>query len=86
MKISKILATGMLCVTLLTGCGASFEITPDALETYAENNDGEYYDASEDKAEEAYLDGMYKMVTDGVHLELWDMDNKKKERISSLFL
>lgn len=36
MKITKILATGMLCVTLLTGCGASFEITPDALETYAE--------------------------------------------------
>lgn len=81
MKIPKILATGMLCVTLLTGCGASFEITPDALETYAENNDGEYYDASEDKAGEAYLDGMYKMVTDGVHLELWDMDSTENAKL-----
>ena len=45
------------------------------------SGDCQYYDASEDKAGEAYLDGMYKMVTDGVHLELWDMDSTENAKL-----
>lgn len=58
---------------ILTGCGASFTISPEALETYAENSGYAYADVSDDYADYSYIDGLYVMASTDAHVELWDL-------------
>lgn len=59
----------------LTGCGASFSISATDLEKYSEDNSAVYADMSDSYTETYdYLDGLYVMEKDDVHIELWDLD------------
>lgn len=60
---------------MLTGCGASFSISATDLEKYSEDNSAVYADMSDSYTETYdYLDGLYVMEKDDVHIELWDLD------------
>lgn len=60
---------------MLTGCGASFSISATDLEKYSEDNSAVYADMSDSYTETYdYLDGLYVMKKDDVHIELWDLD------------
>lgn len=64
-----------LLVASLTGCGASFSISATDLEKYSEDNSAVYADMSDSYTETYdYLDGLYVMEKDDVHIELWDLD------------
>lgn len=75
MKKKGLLVAGMLGVVMLTGCGASFQIDAADLEKYSDDNEGVYADMSDNyKDTYDYIDGVYVMEKDDVHVELWDMD------------
>lgn len=75
MKIKKLLAVGLLSTMILTGCGASFTITPETLETYAEDSDYAYADISDEYTDYSYIDGVYVMASTDAHVELWDLSS-----------
>lgn len=55
---------------MLTGCGASFDVTPSTLESYANSNSGIYSDVTSDFSSYDYVEGVYVAETDGAHVEL----------------
>lgn len=72
----KLIAIGLICATLLTGCGANFQISASDLEKYAEDNSAVYSDMSDSYTESYnYIDGLYVMNKEDVHVELWDLDS-----------
>lgn len=78
MKKKHLLVASLLGVVLLTGCGASFQINASDLEKYSEDNSAVYSDVSDSYTETYdYLDGLYVMEKDDVHVELWDIDSSK---------
>lgn len=75
MRKKGLLVASLIGVVMLTGCGASFSISATDLEKYSENNSAVYADMSDSYTETYdYLDGLYVMEKDDVHVELWDLD------------
>lgn len=78
MRKKHLLVASLFGVVLLTGCGASFQISASDLEKYSEGNSAVYSDVSDSYTETYdYLDGLYIMEKDDVHVELWDIDSSK---------
>lgn len=77
MKKKVLLIASLIGVMLLTGCGASFDISSTDLENYSKENNGIYTDISTDYVKNYdYIDGVYILEKDDVHVELWDLDNQ----------
>ena len=75
MRKKCLLVASLIGVVMLTGCGASFSISATDLEKYSEDNSAVYADMSDSYTETYdYLDGLYAMEKDDVHIELWDLD------------
>lgn len=75
MRKKGLLVAGLIGVVMLTGCGASFQIDASDLENYSKNNSAVYADMSDTYTDTYdYIDGVYIMEKDDVHVELWDMD------------
>lgn len=75
MKKKGLLVVGIIGVAMLTGCGASFQINATDLEKYSNSNSGVYADMSDSYTDTYdYIDGVYVMEKDDVHVELWDID------------
>ncbi|MGN0342671.1 MAG: hypothetical protein ACI4DO_07745 [Roseburia sp.] len=74
-KVSYLVAVGLMGAMLLTGCGASFSVSPSDLEDYADNNSGLYADVTSDYTGTSSLEGVYVMETDDIHVELWDWED-----------
>lgn len=75
MRKKGLLVAIQIGVVMLTGCGASFSISATDLEKYSEDNSAVYADMSDSYTETYdYLDGLYVMEKDDVHIELWDLD------------
>lgn len=75
MRKKGLLIASLMGVVMLTGCGASFSISASDLEKYSEDNSAVYADMSDSYTETYdYLDGLYVMEKDDVHVELWDLD------------
>lgn len=75
MRKKGLLVASQIGVVMLTGCGASFSISATDLEKYSEDNSAVYADMSDSYTETYdYLDGLYVMEKDDVHIELWDLD------------
>lgn len=75
MRKKGLLVASLIGVVMLTGCGASFSISASDLEKYSENNSAVYADMSDSYTDTYdYLDGLYVMEKDDVHVELWDLD------------
>lgn len=75
MRKKGLLVASLIGVVMLTGCGASFSISASDLEKYSEDNSAVYADMSDSYTETYdYLDGLYVMEKDDVHIELWDLD------------
>lgn len=75
MRKKGLLIASLIGVVMLTGCGASFSISATDLEKYSEDNSAVYADMSDSYTETYdYLDGLYVMEKDDVHVELWDLD------------
>lgn len=75
MRKKGLLVASLIGVVMLTGCGASFSISATDLEKYSEDNSAVYADMSDSYTETYdYLDGLYVMEKDDVHIELWDLD------------
>ena len=75
MRKKGLLVVGMIGVAMLTGCGASFQINATDLEKYSNSNSGVYADMSDSYTDTYdYIDGVYVMEKDDVHVELWDID------------
>ena len=74
-KLKKIVAVSLAGMMLLTGCGASFDVSSSALETYADEQSGVYADVTDNYSEYDYVEGVYVAETDGAHVELWDFNN-----------
>lgn len=75
MRKKGLLVVGIIGVAMLTGCGASFQINATDLEKYSNSNSGVYADMSDSYTDTYdYIDGVYVMEKDDVHVELWDID------------
>lgn len=75
MRKKGLLVASPIGVVMLTGCGASFSISASDLEKYSEDNSAVYADMSDSYTDTYdYLDGLYVMEKDDVHVELWDLD------------
>lgn len=75
MRKKGLLVASLIGVVMLTGCGASFSISASDLEKYSEDNSAVYADMSDSYTDiYDYLDGLYVMEKDDVHVELWDLD------------
>lgn len=75
MRKKGLLVVEIIGVAMLTGCGASFQINATDLEKYSNSNSGVYEDMSDSYTDTYdYIDGVYVMEKDDVHVELWDMD------------
>lgn len=75
MRKKGLLVVVMIGVAMLTGCGASFQINATDLEKYSNSNSGVYADMSDSYTDTYdYIDGVYVMEKDDVHVELWDID------------
>lgn len=75
MRKKGLLVASLIGVVMLTGCGASFSISATDLEKYSEDNSAVYADMSDSYTETYdYLDGLYVMEKDDVHVELRDLD------------
>ena len=75
MRKKGLLIASIIGVVVLTGCGASFSISATDLEKYSEDNSAVYADMSDSYTDTYdYLDGLYVMEKDDVHIELWDLD------------
>lgn len=78
MRKKHLLVASLIWVAMLTGCGASFQISASDLEKYSEDNSAVYSDVSDSYTEAYdYLDGLYVMEKDDVHIELWDINSSK---------
>lgn len=78
MRKKHLLVAGLIGVAMLTGCGANFQISASDLEKYSEDNSAVFSDVSDSYTETYnYLDGLYVMEKDDVHVELWDIDSSK---------
>lgn len=78
MRKKHLLVASLFGVVLLWGCGASFQISASDLEKYSEDNSAVYSDVSDSYTETYdYLDGLYIMEKDDVHVELQDIDSSK---------
>lgn len=73
-KSSKVFGLVLGATLLLTGCDASFSITSSDLEGYAESNSGAYSDVTSQYESYGYVEGVYVMEANDVHVELWDFD------------
>lgn len=75
MRKKGLLVASLIGVVMLTGCGASFSISASDLEKYSEDNSAVYADMSDSYTDTYdYLDGLYVMEKDDVHVELRDLD------------
>lgn len=75
MRKKGLLVASLIGVVMLTGCGASFSISASDLEKYSEDNSAVYADMSDSYTDTYdYLDGLYVMEKDDVHVELQDLD------------
>lgn len=75
MRKKGLLVASLIGVVMLTGCGASFSISASDLEKYSEDNSAVYTDMSDSYTDTYdYLDGLYVMEKDDVHVELRDLD------------
>ena len=75
MRKKGLLVASLIGVVMLTGCGASFSISASDLEKYSEDNSAVYADMSDSYTDTYdYLDGLYVIEKDDVHVELWDLD------------
>lgn len=75
MRKKGLLVAGLIGVVMLTGCGASFSISATDLEKYSNDNKAVYADMSDSYTDTYdYIDGVYVMEKDDVHVELWDID------------
>lgn len=75
MRKKGLLVASLIGVVMLTGCGASFSISASDLEKYSEDNSAVYADMSDSYTDTYdYLDGLYVMEKDDVHVELLDLD------------
>lgn len=75
MRKKGLLVASPIGVVMLTGCGASFSISASDLEKYSEDNSAVYADMSDSYTDTYdYLDGLYVMEKDDVHVELRDLD------------
>lgn len=75
MRKKGLLVASLIGVVMLTGCGTSFSISASDLEKYSEDNSAVYADMSDSYTDTYdYLDGLYVMEKDDVHVELWDLD------------
>lgn len=75
MRKKGLLVASLIWVVMLTGCGASFSISASDLEKYSEDNSAVYADMSDSYTDTYdYLDGLYVMEKDDVHVELRDLD------------
>lgn len=75
MRKKGLLVASLIGVVMLAGCGASFSISATDLEKYSEDNSAVYADMSDSyTGTYDYLDGLYVMEKDDVHIELWDLD------------
>lgn len=75
MRKKGLLVASLIGVVMLTGCGASFSISASDLEKYSEDNSAVYADMSDSYTDTYdYLDGLYVMEKDDVHVELWDLN------------
>lgn len=75
MRKKGLLVASFIGVVMLTGCGASFSISASDLEKYSEDNSAVYADMSDSYTDTYdYLDGLYVMEKDDVHVELWDLN------------
>lgn len=75
MRKKGLLVASLIGVVMLTGCGASFSISASDLEKYSEDNSAVYADMSDSYTDTYdYLDGLYVMEKDDVHVDLWDLD------------
>lgn len=75
MRKKGLLVASLIGVVMLTGCGTSFSISASDLEKYSEDNSAVYADMSDSYTDTYdYLDGLYAMEKDDVHVELWDLD------------
>lgn len=84
MRKKGLLVASLIGVVMLTGCGASFSISATDLEKYSEDNSAVYADMSDSYTDTYdYLDGLYVMEKDDVHVELWDLDTT--QNASKLF-
>lgn len=75
MKKRRILAAWGLTMAFLSGCGASFDVSQSTLEDYANDNEGVYADVTSDYSDYDYVEGVYVVETDDIHVELWDLDS-----------
>lgn len=73
-SISYALMLGVLI--LMTGCGADFDIDASTLETYATEHEADYADLSDDFDDTPYVNGTYVIESGGIHVEMWEFDNK----------
>lgn len=75
MRKKGLLVASLIGVVMLTGCGASFSISASDLEKCSEDNSAVYADMSDSYTDTYdYLDGLYVMEKDDVHVELRDLD------------
>lgn len=75
MRKKGLLVASLIGVVMLTGCGASFSISASDLEKYSEDNSAVYAAMSDSYTDTYdYLDGLYVMEKDDVHVELRDLD------------
>lgn len=75
MRKKGLLVASLIGVVMLTGCGASFSISASDLEKYSEDNSAVYADMSDSYTDTYdYLDDLYVMEKDDVHVELRDLD------------
>lgn len=78
MRKKHLLVVGLIGVVMFTGCGANFQISASDLEKYSDDNSAVFSDVSDSYTEAYdYLDGLYVMEKDDVHVELWDIDSSK---------
>lgn len=75
MRKKRLLTVGLMGITLIAGCGAKFNINASDLESYSEENNAIYVDMSNNYTSDyEYIDGVYILEKDDVHVELWDLD------------
>lgn len=75
MRKKGLLVASLIGVVMLTGCGASFSISASDLEKYSEDNSAVYADMSDSYTDTYdYLDCLYVLEKDDVHVELRDLD------------
>lgn len=69
LSIALIIITLMIC---LSGCGTSFTLTQDDLQSYSEENDGYFRDITDEYASNPKVKSVYQVYIGSNIIQLWE--------------